>query len=191
MISWVHLYQWGDAIDVGDADIKRLGTPGIEWLTYQYFRNQNCFQLLRFTWRMRFSWACRRRGIPAWTWGRPRPSWSPWRWRRPDPSSSGSSRQRCPRSDRTERRSRKEISSTLKEKYIELESIEQFKWFQISFIDKTFWILTKNWSYENLRSLITKTFFSFKRLKFFLQLIPTNDDINLVSDNAEIFMWLF
>ncbi len=30
MFTWVHLYQWGDAIDVkGDADTKRLGTPGI------------------------------------------------------------------------------------------------------------------------------------------------------------------
>jgi hypothetical protein len=30
VISWVHLYQWGDAIDVrGDADTKRLGTPGL------------------------------------------------------------------------------------------------------------------------------------------------------------------
>ena len=28
MFNWVHLYQWGDAIDVkGDADTKRLGTP--------------------------------------------------------------------------------------------------------------------------------------------------------------------
>ena len=32
VISWVHLYQWGDAIDVrGDADIKRLGTPGLKY----------------------------------------------------------------------------------------------------------------------------------------------------------------
>jgi len=31
MFSWVHLYQWGDAIDVkGDADTKRLGTPVLE-----------------------------------------------------------------------------------------------------------------------------------------------------------------
>jgi hypothetical protein len=30
VISWVHLYQWGDAIDVrGDADTKRLGTPAL------------------------------------------------------------------------------------------------------------------------------------------------------------------
>ena len=31
MFTWVHLYQWGDAIDVkGDADTKRLGTPGLD-----------------------------------------------------------------------------------------------------------------------------------------------------------------
>ncbi len=30
VFTWVHLYQWGDAIDVkGDADTKRLGTPGL------------------------------------------------------------------------------------------------------------------------------------------------------------------
>ncbi len=30
VISWEHLYQWGDAIDVrGDADTIRLGTPGL------------------------------------------------------------------------------------------------------------------------------------------------------------------
>ena len=30
VISWVHLYQWGDAIDVrGDVDTKRLGTPDL------------------------------------------------------------------------------------------------------------------------------------------------------------------
>ncbi len=30
MFAWVHLYQWGDAIDVkGDADTKRLGTPAL------------------------------------------------------------------------------------------------------------------------------------------------------------------
>jgi hypothetical protein len=30
VFTWVHLYQWGDAIDVkGDADTKRLGTPDI------------------------------------------------------------------------------------------------------------------------------------------------------------------
>jgi hypothetical protein len=34
MISWVHLYKWGDAIDVrGNADTKRLGTPDLD-LTY-------------------------------------------------------------------------------------------------------------------------------------------------------------
>jgi hypothetical protein len=28
VFTWVHLYQWGDAIDVkGDADTKRLETP--------------------------------------------------------------------------------------------------------------------------------------------------------------------
>jgi len=31
VVTWVHLYQWGDAIDVkGDADAKRLGTPELE-----------------------------------------------------------------------------------------------------------------------------------------------------------------
>ena len=30
VLTWVHLYQWGDAFDVrGDADTKRLGTPAI------------------------------------------------------------------------------------------------------------------------------------------------------------------
>jgi hypothetical protein len=30
VISWVHLYQWGNAIVVrGDADTKRLGTPAL------------------------------------------------------------------------------------------------------------------------------------------------------------------
>ncbi len=30
VLTWVHLYQWGDAYDVrGDADTKRLGTPGL------------------------------------------------------------------------------------------------------------------------------------------------------------------
>jgi hypothetical protein len=30
VVTWVHLYQWGDAIDVrGDGRAKRLGTPGI------------------------------------------------------------------------------------------------------------------------------------------------------------------
>jgi hypothetical protein len=30
VISWVHLYQVGDAIDLrGDTDTKRLGTPGL------------------------------------------------------------------------------------------------------------------------------------------------------------------
>jgi hypothetical protein len=30
VIYWVHLYQWGDAIDVwGDADPKRLEAPGL------------------------------------------------------------------------------------------------------------------------------------------------------------------
>ncbi len=33
VIFWVHLYQWGDAIDVrGDADTKRLRTPGLKSL---------------------------------------------------------------------------------------------------------------------------------------------------------------
>ena len=33
VIFWVHLYQWGDAIDVrGDADTKRLGTRGLKSL---------------------------------------------------------------------------------------------------------------------------------------------------------------
>jgi hypothetical protein len=36
VISWVHLYQWGDAIDVkGDADTKRLGTPALEQNGYK------------------------------------------------------------------------------------------------------------------------------------------------------------
>ncbi len=31
VITWVHLYQWGDATDVGgDADTKRLGTPELD-----------------------------------------------------------------------------------------------------------------------------------------------------------------
>jgi hypothetical protein len=31
VISWVHLYQWGDATDVrGDADTKKLGTPALQ-----------------------------------------------------------------------------------------------------------------------------------------------------------------
>jgi hypothetical protein len=31
VISWVHLYQWGDAIVVrGDTDTKRLGTPDLD-----------------------------------------------------------------------------------------------------------------------------------------------------------------
>ena len=31
VFTWVHLYQWGDAIDVkADADTKRLGTPVID-----------------------------------------------------------------------------------------------------------------------------------------------------------------
>jgi hypothetical protein len=31
VISWVHLFQWGDAIDVrGDAEAKRLGNPDLE-----------------------------------------------------------------------------------------------------------------------------------------------------------------
>jgi hypothetical protein len=31
VISWVHLYQWGDATDVrGDVDAKRLGTPALK-----------------------------------------------------------------------------------------------------------------------------------------------------------------
>ncbi len=31
VFTWVHLYQWGDAIDVrGDADTKRLGTPAVD-----------------------------------------------------------------------------------------------------------------------------------------------------------------
>jgi hypothetical protein len=31
VISLVHLYQWGDAIEVrGDAEVKRLGTPGLD-----------------------------------------------------------------------------------------------------------------------------------------------------------------
>ena len=30
VVAWVHLYQWGDAIDVReDGRSKRLGTPGI------------------------------------------------------------------------------------------------------------------------------------------------------------------
>ncbi len=30
VMSWVHLYQWGDATDVkGDRDTKSLGTPGL------------------------------------------------------------------------------------------------------------------------------------------------------------------
>ncbi len=30
VLTWVHLYQWGDATDVrGDAVTKRLGTPGL------------------------------------------------------------------------------------------------------------------------------------------------------------------
>jgi hypothetical protein len=34
VISWVHLYQWGDAIDVrGDADTKRLGTPALDYMS--------------------------------------------------------------------------------------------------------------------------------------------------------------
>jgi hypothetical protein len=33
MISWVHLYQWGDAIDVrGDAEAKRLGSPALRYV---------------------------------------------------------------------------------------------------------------------------------------------------------------
>ena len=75
-------------------------------------------KFVSLTLSMRSSWACRRRETPAWTWGPPRPSWSPWRWRRPDLSSSGSSTPRCPRSDRTEKKSRTEISSALKEKSI-------------------------------------------------------------------------
>ena len=30
VISWVHLYQWGDATDAtGDAGTKRMGTPDL------------------------------------------------------------------------------------------------------------------------------------------------------------------
>jgi hypothetical protein len=36
MFTWVHLCQWGDAIDVmGDADTKRLGTPGPWYVLFQ------------------------------------------------------------------------------------------------------------------------------------------------------------
>ncbi len=30
MVTWLHLYQWGDGIDVrGDGRAKRLGTPAL------------------------------------------------------------------------------------------------------------------------------------------------------------------
>jgi hypothetical protein len=36
--TWVHLYQWGDTIDVkGDADTKRLGTPGLNQILKKLF----------------------------------------------------------------------------------------------------------------------------------------------------------
>jgi len=36
--TWVHLYQWGDTIDVkGDADTKRLGTPGLNQIFKKLF----------------------------------------------------------------------------------------------------------------------------------------------------------
>ncbi len=35
VISWVHLYQWGDATDVrGDADTERLETPILKSLDF-------------------------------------------------------------------------------------------------------------------------------------------------------------
>ncbi len=35
MFTWVHLCQWGDAIDVmGDADTKRMGTPGLWYVKH-------------------------------------------------------------------------------------------------------------------------------------------------------------
>ena len=35
VFTWVHLYQWGDATDVkGDADTKRLGTPGLLYINH-------------------------------------------------------------------------------------------------------------------------------------------------------------
>jgi hypothetical protein len=31
VVTWVHLYQWGDVIDVkGDGRAKRLGTPALD-----------------------------------------------------------------------------------------------------------------------------------------------------------------
>ncbi len=30
VVTWVHLYQWGDAIVKGDADTKSLGTPALD-----------------------------------------------------------------------------------------------------------------------------------------------------------------
>ncbi len=43
MISWVHLYQWGDTIDVrGDADKKRLGTTDLNcYVIIKHSSNSN------------------------------------------------------------------------------------------------------------------------------------------------------
>jgi hypothetical protein len=42
VVTWVHLYQWGDVIDVkGDGRAKRLGTPALNHVIF----NTVIFQL--------------------------------------------------------------------------------------------------------------------------------------------------
>jgi hypothetical protein len=48
VLTWVHLYQWGDAFDVrGSADTKRSGTPVLD--LFPALSNKNKFEIVVLT----------------------------------------------------------------------------------------------------------------------------------------------